>query len=111
MTISDWIALLAATIGLLAALYARWVWSEARKTNLLALHANRLEVFRAFNSLRQAVQERGASVEEQRVAMFHNPCQEAKFYSASEDVPIAYPVFRRLLGVGADSPEARLRRL
>ena len=79
-TISNLIALLVVAIALLAALHARWTWAEARKTNLLALHANRLEVFRAFNSLRQAVQEQGAGVEEQRVAMFHNPCEEAKFY-------------------------------
>ena len=66
-TISNLTALLGVAIALLAALHARvGRGREAQKTNLLALHANRLEVFRAFNSLRQAVQEQGARVEEQR---------------------------------------------
>jgi hypothetical protein len=84
MTTSELIALLGAAIGLLAAVYAGYVWREAQRTNLLALHVNRLDVFRAFNSLRQAVQEQGANIEEQRVAMFFNPSQEAKFYFSKE---------------------------
>jgi hypothetical protein len=80
MTTSDWIAVIAVLVALLTALYTRWVWNEARTTNLLALHVNRLEVYRAFNSLRQAVQERGVNIAPQHVALFYNPSQEAKFY-------------------------------
>lgn len=79
-TPADWIAALSFLVALLSALYARWVWGEARRTNLLALHTNRIEVFRAFHKLRQSVQEQGVSVEVQRVAQFFHPSRESKFY-------------------------------
>jgi hypothetical protein len=64
----------------LSALYARWAWGEARRANLLTLHVHRLDVFRAFNSLRQSVQEQPLNIQPERVATFYNPSQEAKFY-------------------------------
>lgn len=79
-TPADWIAALSFLAALLSALYARWVWGEARRTNLLALHTNRIEVFRAFHKLRQSVQEQSVSVEVQHVAQFFHPSRESKFY-------------------------------
>src|SRR6266404_9192847 len=80
MDTSSLIAALPIPVALLSALYSRWVWGEARRTNLLALHANRIEVFRAFNSLRQSVQEQGFGIEQERVALFFHPSRESKFY-------------------------------
>ena len=82
MDTSSWLAALSGFTALLSALYARWTWGEARKANLLALHSNRIEVFRAFNSLRQAVQEQGLSIERQHVLRFLHPSHESKFYFA-----------------------------
>ena len=78
--ISAWIAALSFLAALLAALYARWVWGEARRTNQLALHANRLEVYRAFHRLRQAIQENALGVPAQRVGEFLQLTRESKFY-------------------------------
>jgi hypothetical protein len=80
MDTSSWVAAASLLAALLSALYARWMWGEARRTNFLALHTNRIDVFRAFNSLRQAVQEQGNRVELQRVSAFFHASQESKFY-------------------------------
>ncbi len=84
MDMAVWIAALSFLAAALAALYARWVWSEARRTNLLALHTNRIEVFRAFNELRQAMQERGMGVERERVLPFLHPSRESRFYFSEQ---------------------------
>ena len=80
MDTSSLIAALSFLAALLAALYARWVWSEARRTNLLALHTNRVEVFRAFHRLRQSVQARGVEIEHELVGQFYQFSRESKFY-------------------------------
>lgn len=80
MDIPLWISILSLLIAFLAALYSRWVWSEAKRTNLLALHANRMDVFRGFNALRQAVLQQGTSIEKKHVAPFYHHSREARFY-------------------------------
>ena len=77
---SSLIATLSFLAALLAALYSRWVWSEARRTNLLALHTNRIAVFRAFHRLRQSVQARGVGIEHDLVDPFYQFARESKFY-------------------------------
>ena len=67
-------------VAILAALYARWVWGEAHRTNLLALHTHRMEVFRAFHRLRQSVQAEGIGVTKQMVGEFLGPARESRFY-------------------------------
>ena len=79
------IALLSFLASLLAALYARWVWGEARKTNILALHNHRLEVYRAFQNLRQSLQTQGLGVTEKVVAQFYQASRESKFYFSDEN--------------------------
>ena len=76
-----WIAFL---VALLSALYARWVWAEARTTNLLSLHANRMKFFRAFLRLRQLVQMQGLGIKINDVKRFYYLAVESKFYF-SED--------------------------
>ena len=79
-----WIAMLSLAVAVIAALYAKWVWTEARKTNLLALHVHRLEVFRDFQRLRQSVQEKGMGTTAQAVKEFYQPSRESKFYFSSK---------------------------
>ena len=81
---STLIALLPFLAAILAALYARWVWGEARKTNILALHKRRLEVYRAFQKLRQSLQEQGMGLTKQAAAEFYPPAKESKFYFSEE---------------------------
>ena len=84
MDMAVWIAALSFLVAALSALYARRVWSEARRTNLLALHTNRIEVFRAFNNLRHAIQELGMSIERERVLPFLHPSRESRFYFSEQ---------------------------
>lgn len=45
MTQSDYIALLAVTVALLAALYARWAANEAKRANDISLHVHKVEIY------------------------------------------------------------------
>ena len=74
------VTLISTLIAALAALYARWVWSEARRTNQLGLHARRIEVLRSLRQLRQSVQVQGLHVTKTDVRIFLDSAYEAKFF-------------------------------
>lgn len=77
---SDVIAFLSFLGALLAALYARWAWGEARRANELSVHSNRMDIYRALHNLRFAVQAKGVSIESKHVFPFYHPSREARFY-------------------------------
>ena len=74
------LTLISLLVAALAALYARWVWAEARRTNQLGLHAHRLEVFRSLRQLRQSIQEQGLHVAKNDVRAFLDSAYEARFF-------------------------------
>ena len=59
MQITDLVATAAFLTSILAALYARSAWVEARRANNISFHNNRIEIFRALCTLRNAVQVKG----------------------------------------------------
>lgn len=50
-TTDNWIALLAAAIALLSALYSRWAVKEAQRANLIAIHQFKREFYEAYEQL------------------------------------------------------------
>jgi len=50
-TTDNWIALLAAAIALLSALYSRWAVKEAKRANRIAVHEHQMKVYVAFQAL------------------------------------------------------------
>ena len=79
------LALLSFLGAVLAALYARWTWYEAHKANDLAVHSNRVEIYRALNDLRYAVQSKGVGVKTSDVVPFFRPSKEARFYFSNQE--------------------------
>ncbi len=52
MDTQDWFTLLLFFVALLSALYARWTFNEAKKSNLIAIHKHQKEIFDAFVNFR-----------------------------------------------------------
>lgn len=50
-TTDNWIALLAAAIAGLSALYSRWAVKEAKRANRIAVHDHQMRVYEAFQAL------------------------------------------------------------
>lgn len=82
---SDLIAFLSLLVAVLAALYARWAWGEARRANEISVHSNRMKIYCALHNLRFAVQTKGIRIEAQHVAPFYHPSREARFYFSNAD--------------------------
>jgi hypothetical protein len=83
--VSDLIEFILVFVAILAALYARWAWSEARRANEIAVHSNRMDIYRALHNLRFLVQSKGIMIEAQHVAPFFHPSREARFYFSNTD--------------------------
>jgi len=83
--VPDLIVILSFLGAVLAALYARWAWYEAKRTNELSVHSNRMEIYRALHNLRFSVQTHGAGIEAHHVAPFFHPSREARFYFSNTE--------------------------
>lgn len=80
MNISDLIALGSFLVALLAAVYARWAWREARRANDIAAHAKRMEIYKAFDALRFAMVQKADSISHEDVGRFYFPSRDSEFY-------------------------------
>lgn len=74
------ISIAALLVSLLSALYSRWVWSEQKKANDIAVHNRKLEIYKSFESLRFALLQHGTSVPLEEVAKFYPYSRDAEFY-------------------------------
>lgn len=80
MDASDIIAVLAALIAGLSALYARWAALQAKRSNELSLLAHRKAIYDAFHELRMHMLQRGLRPEKEQVSKFYSPSRDAAFY-------------------------------
>ncbi|MDR8017252.1 hypothetical protein [Ectopseudomonas guguanensis] len=84
LDISDIIAILAALISGLSALYARWAYSEARRSNEITLLSHRKEIFDAFFELKIHMTQRSMRAELEQVSKFYYPSRDSTIYFESE---------------------------
>lgn len=84
MNAAELIALGSFLAACLAALYARWVWREARKTNDIALHERKLQVYKAFEALRFAMFAKADSIGHADTAGFYSHSRDSEFYFTPE---------------------------
>lgn len=77
---SDVIAILAMLVAGLSALYARWAWREARRSNDISLSANKKEIYDAFFELKMHMQQKSVFAELSEVSKFYYPSRNARFY-------------------------------
>lgn len=77
---SDVIAVLAALVAGLSALYARWAAEEAKRANELALLPPRKAIYDAFHELKTHMTQKGLHPDIEQVSKFYNPSRDATFY-------------------------------
>jgi hypothetical protein len=83
--VTNLIAFLSLLSAVLAAWYAHWAWGEARKANEIALHSNRMEIYRALYTLRLMMQADSVGVETSDIMPFLQPSQEACAYFSEKE--------------------------
>ncbi len=80
MSTSDWIALGSFGGALLAALYARWSATAAQRANEIALHNERLKIFRGFLDCRAEITAHGDDFSKTMVHNLYSHVQLTEFY-------------------------------
>jgi hypothetical protein len=80
MEISDLIAPGSVVAAILAALYARWSALAAQRTNEIAIHNERLKVYRLVLDFAATVTSRGPNILEEHVWRFNEAVQLSEFY-------------------------------
>lgn len=80
LSTSDAIALLAMFVAALSALYARWSWKEAVKSNQISLLGHRKEIHDAFFALKTHMLQKSAFAEMQEVSKFYCAAKNAQIY-------------------------------
>ena len=67
------VAIIAALISSLAALYARWQVTEARKANNISLHENRFLVYKSLGRFKGQLTAHGAGFNEEEIWLLDFP--------------------------------------
>jgi len=80
MELTDIIALVAALVAGLSALYARWAWAEAKRTNEISLSGHKKEIYDAFFELKMHMQKQAEFAELSEVSKFYYPSRNAQLY-------------------------------
>tara|TARA_R100000388_G_C7235496_1_gene157566 strand:- start:1221 stop:1676 length:456 start_codon:yes stop_codon:yes gene_type:complete len=78
--LSDVIAILAALVAGLSALYARWAWREAKRANEILLSGHKKEIYDAFFELKMHMQQKAEFAELSEVSKFYYPSRNAQLY-------------------------------
>ena len=78
------ISIISAIIASASAIYARRTWNEAKLANEIALHVTRKAIYKAFDTMRHVVMQRGELLEVEEIAPFHKSCLDARFYFSEE---------------------------
>jgi len=74
------LSLAALAISLLAALYARWAAIEAKKANRLSQIEKRIEIYRAFDSLRFAMLRKACGITHEETSALYQAARESEFH-------------------------------
>lgn len=74
------LSLAALAVSLLAALYARWAAMEAKKANKLAQLEKRVEIYRAFDTLRFSMLREACGISHTEASVLYEPAREAEFH-------------------------------
>lgn len=80
MGMSEWIALLSAFVAILSALYARHSVQQARRANEIALHNEKLKIFKGILDLRAKLSANGVNIKEYELFSFYEYVQLSEFY-------------------------------
>jgi hypothetical protein len=84
-TQSDYIALVAVAVALLAALYARWAANEAKRANEISLHVHKVEIYEEVLSFSDCFRGLFSVPTEQRLEAFKKKAvQRAEIYLSKE---------------------------
>lgn len=78
------VALGAAFVSALSALYARWQARAAQRANQIALHENRLAVYKGLVRFRGYISARGVGIKEDEVWHFVEIAEISEFYYPSD---------------------------
>lgn len=104
------VAIGAAFVAALSALYARWQAIAAGRANEIALHENRLTVYKGLARFRAHISARGTSIKEEEVWRFSEIVELSEFYFPSTLYPRLNKVFEdalKLLSLNDEWEEAR----
>lgn len=77
---SDWIAIGAALIATLSALYARWAAQAVQRANEISLHNERLDIYKGLVTFRSVISARGPGFSERYLWRFYEHVQMSEFY-------------------------------
>lgn len=78
--ISASVAIAAALVAALSALYARWQAKAAVQANEIALHENRLSIYNGLARFRVHIVGRGAAITEEELWRFAEIAERSEFY-------------------------------
>ncbi len=74
------LSLAALAVSILAALYARWAALEAKKANQLTQIEKRVEIYRAFDTLRFAMLRDACDISHKETSILYQPSRESEFH-------------------------------
>jgi len=80
---SDVISILAFLVATLSALYARWSWREAKKSNQISLLGHKKAIYDAFFELKMHMMQKAVFAEIGEVSKFYYHSKNAKIYLSS----------------------------
>lgn len=80
LSVSDVIAIVAALVAGLSALYARWSWHETKRANKISLLQHQKEIWDAFFELKMHMTQKAKFAELKEVSKFYYHARNAKIY-------------------------------
>lgn len=84
MDTSTWIASLSFLVALLAAIYARWASFEAKRSNDLAFHTNKIEIYKEFLALKYAILQREENISYEDTKKFYFSHLYSEFFFSEQ---------------------------
>jgi hypothetical protein len=104
------VAVVAALVAALSAVYARWQAVAAGRANEIALHESRLTVYKGLGRFRAHISARGVTIKEEEVWRFSEVVELSEFYFPSTIHPRVNKVFEdalKLLSLNDEWEDAR----
>ena len=80
MDTSDWISLTALFVSVVSVLFARFAASQAGRANDIALHSEKLKIFKGFLEFRREIAGMGSSFDESTLCRLYEHIQLSEFY-------------------------------
>jgi hypothetical protein len=105
--LSTAIAVTAALVSSLAAVYARWQAKAAKRANEIALHENRMRVYKALNRLKAQLAAHGTNLTEDEVWNFFEAVEASEFYFPASVHPKLRSIWMSSVSVLAKNEEWR----